>query len=62
MNKTVLALETLQLRRKRKQVHEKLQCKAEFIFSFVPLFSKLLLSRDNTIVLILLTNLTLEGL
>ena len=60
MNKTVLALETFQLRRKRKQVHEKLQCKAEFIFSpslplfFSPFCSKLLLSMDNVGVSIIL--------
>jgi hypothetical protein len=75
MNETVLALETFQLRRKRKQVHEKLQCKAEFIFSpSLTLFFSFLFQVVSLYgqygcvhhfvldVLILLANSTLEGL
>ena len=77
MNKTVLALETSQLRRKRKQVHEKLQYTAEFIvppsrppsFFFSFLFQAASLYGQYGCVhhfvldvLILLANFTLEGL
>ena len=76
MNKTVLALETFQFRRKRKQVHEKLQRKAEFIFSpSLPIFFFSFLFQVASLygqhgcvhhlvldVLILLANFTVEGL